>query len=61
MEFTNTYGDITDNFYYSVESVYASITDMLGKVKDGKLIDEFQPRLKAIVDDTDEIGWGFHD
>ena len=61
VEFTNTYGDINENFYYSLESVFTSVIDMLGKVKDGKTIEKFQPRLKAIVDGTGGIGWGFHD
>jgi len=61
VEFTCTYGDINEAFYNSVESVFANIIEMLGKVNDEKIIEKFQPRLKAIVYGTGGIGWGFHD
>lgn len=61
VEFTNTYGDIDENFYYSMESMYASAVKLLNKQENPSLYHEFQKRLKAVVDDTQDIGWGFHD
>jgi Family of unknown function (DUF6155) len=58
IKFTHTYGDIDEPFYYSMESTYAqAIKDM---AKFG-LKDAFQKRCYKIVQDTKDMGWGFHD
>lgn len=61
VEFTNTYGDINEGFYNSLESMYQSIIDMINKQKDSSMFNILSKRLKAVVDNTDGIGWGFHD
>ena len=61
VEFTNTYGDISESFYSSVESMYRSVIDSISKHKDPEIFNILSKRLKAVVDDTSEIGWGFHD
>jgi hypothetical protein len=58
---TNTYGDIDEPFYISLASVYRSAADRTAKTKNSDVIEQFRPRFLAIVWDTDNIGWGFHD
>ena len=57
--FTNTFGDIDEHFYSSVESMYESVLDILKKHNQFK--SQFFSRIEKIVHDTDGIGWGFHD
>lgn len=61
VEFTNTYGDICESFYNSVESMYMSVIEIINKHKNPVIFNMLSKRLKAVVDDTDGIGWGFHD
>ncbi|HEY5583179.1 MAG TPA: DUF6155 family protein [Ruminiclostridium sp.] len=61
VEFTNTYGDISESFYSSVENMYQSVIDSINKHKDSEIFNMLSWRLKAVVDDTSGIGWGFHD
>ncbi|HOJ11790.1 MAG TPA: DUF6155 family protein [Clostridiales bacterium] len=61
VEFTNTYGDIGESFYNSVESMYQSVIAAINKHKNPATFNMLSKRLKAVVDDTDGIGWGFHD
>lgn len=61
VEYTNTYGDIDERFYNSMESVYQDVIDMLENMDDEEMIRRFHDRLRAAVDDTSNIGWGFHD
>ena len=61
VEFTNTYGDISESFYSSVESMYQSVIDSINRHKDPEIFNILSKRLKAVVDDTSGIGWGFHD
>jgi len=56
--FTNEYGDIDEPFYCSMESMYKSALKFI--IKENLKL-EFEKRCKKIVDDTDGIGWGFHD
>ncbi|MEN1970386.1 DUF6155 family protein [Lentibacillus sp. N15] len=58
-EFTNTYGDIDETFYYSMESMYMKV--IAACEKDETVFKQFNDRLYAIVEDTDGMGWGFHD
>ncbi len=55
---TNEFGDIYESFYDSMESMYARVLKYI--LKEG-LFHKFEPRIKAIVDDTEGCGWGFHD
>jgi hypothetical protein len=61
VEFTNTYGDINESFYNSVEGMYQSIVNSINKNKNSEIFNILRKRLRAIVDDTSGIGWGFHD
>lgn len=61
VEFTNTYGDINESFYNSMGSVYHTVTETLNKLDDESLYLQFEERLKAVLDETDGIGWGFNE
>jgi hypothetical protein len=56
--FTNEYGDISESFYSSMESVYEDAVELMAK---NKIHDIFQKRCLKIVKDTSHIGWGFND
>ena len=58
VRFTNEYGDISEAFYISMESMYEK---SLNFIVNSGLDDIFNERLLAIVNDSDGIGWGFHD
>lgn len=58
---TNNYGDIDENFYSSLESVYAEAIDVITKQDDAALAEQFYNRMRSIVYKTGNIGWGFHD
>lgn len=58
VEFTNTYGDIDENYYTSLENTYSNALDLIDK---NGLLDKFEKRAYKIVTDTERIGWGFHD
>ena len=61
IEFTNEYGDIDEPFYNSMERMYREVIDTLISLGDEALTARFRDRLRAAVDETDCIGWGFHD
>ncbi len=56
--FTNFYGDINAPFYDSMESMYERALKYIDK---NGIKAKFRKRCKVIVDDTEGIGWGFHD
>jgi hypothetical protein len=58
VRFTSEYGDIDEPFYISMESMYESALQWMEK---HELKDVFHPRCKRIIDDTRNMGWGFHD
>lgn len=58
VKFTNEYGDIDENFYSSLEKTYVQALTLMKKED---LLNNFTDRVKDIVDDTENIGWGFHD
>jgi len=58
VRYTNEYGDINENFYFSMESMYEQA---LKFIVSNKLSKTFQTRCLEIVEDTVNIGWGFHD
>ena len=58
VRFTLEYGDIDEPFYNSMESMYERV---LKHVVTFKIEELFRERLKAIVDDTEGMGLGFHD
>ncbi len=58
VELTNTYGDINENFYTSVENTYDKALQIIDK---NGLLEKFKARALKIIIDTENIGWGFHD
>ncbi|MCC5632890.1 DUF6155 family protein [Nostoc sphaeroides] len=58
VKFTDAYGDIDERFYLSMEGIYEQVVVLIAK---SKLSAEFQQRCQKIVENTSEIGWGFHD
>jgi hypothetical protein len=58
---TLQYGDIHERFYSSLESAFDEAIDLISGSGVSSLIEKFRPRLQAIVSDTVNIGWGFHD
>lgn len=58
-EFTNTYGDIDEKFYSSMVSMYRKVVGACDQ--DEKIYDIFADRLYAVVDESEGIGWGYHE
>ena len=58
VNYTNCYGDINEKFYLSMESMYEQVLDL---ITDHNLVDIFKDRCRKIVDDTVDMGWGFHE
>jgi len=59
-QFTLDYGDMYDEFYDSLISMFHSTLKLLDKT-DSKTQDKFVPELADIVDSVRGIGWGYHD
>jgi hypothetical protein len=58
VDYTNEYGDISMSFYDSVSGVYRKALTLM---HDEGILDRFKKRARALVDETNGIGWGFHD
>ena len=58
VKYTNAYGDINEPFYASMEKMYQKAIYYI--IEHG-LKDVFVERLKKMVENTKNIGWGFHD
>ncbi len=58
VRYTNSYGDINEAFYSSLESMYERALKL---IRTKKLQAQFNERCKSVVADTRDIGWGFHD
>ena len=58
VQYTNSYGDINESFYNSMESMYARAIKFITEHKLQKM---FESHCRKIVEDTVNIGWGFHD
>jgi hypothetical protein len=58
VEYTNTYGDIDEAFYNSMESMYKRVVEY---IVENEMQEEYEKRCRRIVEDTRGIGWGFHD
>ena len=58
VKFTDEYGDINEAFYNSMESTYANALKII--CKEG-LMDRFKQRAFQVLEDTKNMGWGFHD
>lgn len=60
-EFTDTYGDINDSFYNSMESMFETVIKALNKANSDELYGKYYPRLKAVVTLVKDFGWGLYD
>ena len=58
---TNQYGDINEQFYSSLESAFEEAVKLILKTGSSEIADAYYSRLEDIVQDTSDIGWGFHD
>ena len=56
--FTNDYGDIDEPFYDSIAGAYRKALQLMEKEN---ILERFKDRATKVVDDTANIGWGFHD
>jgi phosphate uptake regulator len=59
-KFTVDYGDIDEQFYSSLESMFDAVLRILKKSPD-TMVARFLPRLRAVVAKADGIGWGYYD
>jgi hypothetical protein len=59
VEFTNDFGDISETFYNSAASVFASAVKEINSC-DKSVYDNFADRLSAIIGSACQ-GWGFQD
>jgi hypothetical protein len=58
--FTLNYGDMWEEFYGSLESMFGRAVKLL-ETMDKRTVRTFLPRLEQLVWDTADIGWGYHD
>jgi len=58
VRYTDCYGDIDEPFYMSMESMYERA---MKYIVSANLIDKYNDRCLKIVNDTTDMGWGFHD
>ena len=58
VKYTNEFGDIDERFYASIERSFEAALKL---IKKEKLFDKYQERCFKVVNDTDGIGWEFHD
>ena len=60
VRYTNDHGDINERFYSSVELALSELAAQLrGDARE--LYPQFRARLVKIEQETDGVGWGFHD
>ena len=60
-EFTNTFGDIDEPFYNSMCSVFGNVVGKLNSQKNASVYCHLKKRLQKLVEETNEIGWGYGD
>ena len=56
---TVDFGDIDEQFYYSLERMFQKVVDTIKNNQE--LIDIYLPRLKRVVKSAEGIGWGYYD
>ena len=56
VEFTNTYGDIDQKFYCSVENMYVKVLEY---IKKNNIENEYVERCRQVMEESLGIGWGF--
>ena len=58
VEFTVNFGDIDEPFYSSIEKIFDKF---LAYAYKEEILDSYKARSRKVVQDTEDIGWGFHD
>lgn len=58
VKFTNDFGDINESFNKSLATTFVDSLMLMSKENH---LDKFEERVGNVVDDSSEIGWGFHD
>jgi hypothetical protein len=58
VKFTLEFGDINEPFYNSVAGMFRDTCEFINK---NGIKDVFRSRCRKVVDDTNDMGWGFHD
>jgi len=58
VQFTNDFGDIDEPFYNSIAGMFGNTAKL---IQENGLNDVFLARANKIVEDTNGMGWGFHD
>ena len=59
-QFTVQYGDIDEDFYESLDAMFTQVVKTLQRSEQA-VIDRFLPRLTAVVQQAEGIGWGYYD
>ncbi len=59
-QLTLDYGDINEQFYLSIESMFLNAIKILRK-SSNSIIEQYLPRLEDVVNKTKGMGWGYHD
>jgi hypothetical protein len=59
-DFTLDIGDINEQFYSSLESMFDAALKWLKK-SDKATVDRFLPRMRTIVEKANGMGWGYYD
>lgn len=54
------YGDMYEQYYDSLESVFADVIKLMSKCPKDQVL-AFVKRLQDIVEDSKDVGWGYHD
>lgn len=58
-EYTLTFGDISEAFYNSMLSMFEKLVDACNE--DEAIFKMFDDRLYRLVEETGDVGWGYHD
>lgn len=58
--FTVDCGDVDEQFYASLESMFEKILSALRK-EAPRALKKYLPRLESVVTSSEDIGWGYHD
>ena len=61
VEFTSTYGDIDEAFYYSIESMFSDFVSVLNNLDSNAYYERNADRIKEMCLSTDCAGWGFQE
>ena len=61
VEFTSTYGDIDEAFYYSIEFMFSNFVSVLNNLDSDAYYERNADRIKNMCRKTDCVGWGFNE